>query len=432
MLEGISTCFGVRHQSSAPHGINFLTKISDFSRPVFSRIILVITALLLTSCQQNAYNVDNSASNRNGRLAANPEDIVTTRPLSANVSGELIGTGPVRIAMILPKTAAGAAGIAGKELANAAKMAMQDFAGGRFQLVIKDTKGQPAEASILAAEARDEGASLVLGPLFSGNVSAASGVTEPARIPMIALSSDIARARPGVYLLSFPPDADIRRTLSYGYSLGANRVVALLPESSYGRLVEQELKRTYNNLGGEIVSIVRYARESDAIITAARSAALSLESANAIYIPEGGRVPALILGSLKTAGVNLSEKQIMGSGQWTSTSNKDSVLNGAIYAGADRTSFNQFAERYRTIHGNEPTITSALGYDAISLTAELLRRNSQAPFSAAQIESRGGFRGATGIFRFESNGRLQRALVVNRIEAGQPVIVSPAPTAFGR
>ena len=64
--------------------------------------------------------------------------------------------------MLLPLSAAGAAGLAGKELANAAKMAMQDFAGGRFELVIKDTMGLSAEAAILAGQARDEGASVVL------------------------------------------------------------------------------------------------------------------------------------------------------------------------------------------------------------------------------------------------------------------------------
>ena len=406
-----------------------MTKIAVPTLPAFSKLLLVMSALLLTSCQQSATQLSGSNAKRDARLA---EETLPARPLTAKVNGESIGSGPVRVAMLLPKSASGAAGIAGKELENAARMAMQDFAGGRFQLVIKDTRGQPSEAASLASEARDEGATLVLGPLFSGNVSSASAVTEPAKIPMIAFSSDIARARPNVYLLSFAPDADIRRTLSYGFSSGANRVVALLPESSYGRLAEREMRRTYDQLGGQIVSIVRYPRNADAIVEAARSAALSLQDANAIYIPEGGRVPALVLNSLKKAGVSLRDKTIMGSGQWTSTSTKNSVLNGAIYAGADKTNFESFAARYKQVYGNAPTVTAALGYDAISLTAELMRRSPQSPFAASNIQSRSGFRGSTGIFRFEADGRLQRALVVNRLEAGQPVIISPAPTGFFR
>ena len=389
----------------------------------------MISALALTSCTQSATQFDNASSNQNARLEA---DAPQVRPLTAKVDGEVVGSGPIRVAMLLPKSASGAAGLAGTELANAAKMAMQDFAGGRFQLVIKDTRGQPSEAAILATQARDEGATLVLGPLFSANVSSGSAVTEPAKIPMIAFSSDIARARPNVYLLSFAPDADIRRTLRYGFSSGANRIVALLPQSSYGRLAEKELRSVYDQLGGQIVSVVRYPRDAEAIKEAARSAALAARDANAIYIPEGGRVPALVLNALKSSGVRLRDKLIMGSGQWTSTSNQNSVLNGAIYAGADKSNFQNFSERYKQVYGNDPTVTAALGYDAISLTAELIRRNSQTPFSARNIQSRSGFRGATGIFRFEADGRLQRALVVNRIERGQPVIISPAPSGFPR
>ncbi|MEP0942651.1 MAG: penicillin-binding protein activator [Rhizobiaceae bacterium] len=406
-----------------------MTEISVSLPSAISRALVVISALMLSSCQQGATQISGSGTNANGRLEA---ELPAARPLTAKVEGETVGNGPIRIAMLLPKTASGAAGIAGTELANAARMAMQDFAGGRFQLVIKDTRGQPSEAASLASQARDEGATLVLGPLFSANVSSASAVTEPAKIPMIAFSSDIARARPNVYLLSFAPDADIRRTLSYGFSSGANKIVALLPQSSYGRLAEQEMRRAYDQLGGQIVSVARYPRDSEAIVEASRSVALALQDANGVYIPEGGRVPALVLNSLRKAGVSLRGKLIMGSGQWTSTSKKNSVLNGAIYAGADKTNFQSFSERYKQTYGNEPTVTAALGYDAISLTAELIRRSAQAPFSAKNIQSRSGFRGSTGIFRFEADGRLQRALVVNRIESGQPVIISPAPTGFFR
>ncbi len=412
-----------------PQRNNLLTEISVSLPSAISRALVVISALMLSSCQQGATQISGSGTNANGRLEA---ELPVARPLTPKVEGETVGTGPIRIAMLLPKTASGAAGIAGTELANAARMAMQDFAGGRFQLVIKDTRGQPSEAASLASQARDEGATLVLGPLFSANVSSASAVTEPAKIPMIAFSSDIARARPNVYLLSFAPDADIRRTLSYGFSSGANKIVALLPQSSYGRLAEQEMRRAYDQLGGQIVSIARYPRNSEAIVEASRSVALALQDANGVYIPEGGRVPALVLNSLRKAGVSLRGKLIMGSGQWTSTSKKNSVLNGAIYAGADKTNFQSFSERYKQTYGNEPTVTAALGYDAISLTAELIRRSAQAPFSAKNIQSRSGFRGSTGIFRFEADGRLQRALVVNRIESGQPVIISPAPTGFFR
>lgn len=387
--------------------------------------------LLLTACQSSGVTGSGSVAGSSDNLGNNSTTGLSNRSLSAEVSGERIGNARVRVALLVPQSASGPAGIAGREIALAAKLAMQDFSRNQFELVIKDTKGQAAEAAILAGQARDEGASLVLGPLFSANVSSASGVTEPSRLPMIAFTSDIARARPNVYLLSFAPDADIRRTLNFGISSGFSRVVAILPNSSYGRLAEQEMRQTLEGAGGQVVAVARYSRDSNSVVEAARSIALSLANADAIYIPEGGQIPSAVLKSLKGSGVDLKGKQILGSGQWSNVDHKDPALNGAIYASADRTNFVQFAGRFRSVHNKEPSVTAGLGYDAVGLVAELFRRNAQAPFTKSALESRVGFIGSTGIFRFESNGRLQRALVVNRIENKQPVLISPAPQSFG-
>lgn len=392
-----------------------------------TRALAFLGACLLVSCQQGASTLESATPGGQTQLSGTGAG---TRALSSTVNGERVGRGPVRVAMLLPNSASGASGRTGQEMANAAKMAMAELGKGRFELVLKDTRGQPAEASVLAAEARDEGSSLVLGPLFSANVSSASAVTQPAKIPMIGFSSDVARARAGVYLLSFAPDADIRRTLSYGYSRGATQTVAILPDNSYGRLAEREMRKTYDQLGAQVVSVVRYSRSEGSIANAAKSSGVAMINANAIYIPEGGAVPALVLNTLRKSGISLQDKQVMGSGQWSNMTRRDQVLNGAIYAGVDRTNFPDFAARYKAKHGNDPSVTAALGYDAIALASELLRRNQRDPFAPNRIENRSGFRGVTGIFRFESNGRLQRALVINRIESGKVVVESPAPTSF--
>ncbi|MEE9315373.1 MAG: penicillin-binding protein activator [Rhizobiaceae bacterium] len=361
-----------------------------------------------------------------------PQPVAVKRPtLSAKVDGQQVGNGPYRIALLVPTSAQGNAGRIGKELANAARIAVRDFGAGRIQLVVKDTQGQSARAALLAGQARNEGASLVLGPLFSANVSAASSVTKPSNIPMIAFSSDQARAARGVYLMSFAPEADIRRTLNYGLSNGINRVVALLPQGAYGVLAEREMRRVFDSTGGQIVSAVRYSRDVASMTKAAGSAAHAVANANGIYIPDGGQAPAILLKALHRSGANLTGKQIMGSGQWATLNLNQAVLNGAIYAGPDRRNFESFARRYNATYGKQPTINAANAYDAVSLAAELVRRNEQAPFTATAIQSSGGFNGVTGIFRFKASGRLQRGLVINRIEHGRTVIVSPSPTSFG-
>jgi len=392
---------------------------------------IILAPLVLMACQQGGITLPDLTGSQTARPPVNPPPAPSVaRSLTSAFNGQKVGNGPIRLSLLVPQSASGGAGQAGKQIANAARLAVRDFGTNSLQVIIKDTKGQAATASSLASEARNEGSSLILGPLFSASVSASSAVSVPANIPMIAFSSDVKRARAGVYLLSFSPNGDIRRTLTYGFSVGANRVVALLPNTAYGQLAEQELRRTYDRNGGQVVSVVRYARDSNAMITAARSIALPLSNANAIYIPDGGQAPSLILNSLRKAGVSLEGKTIMGSGQWSSVNKNDRVLNGAFYAGPDRRNFDRFARRYQSAYGSRPTFNAALGYDAVSLASELVRRNRQSPFNPAAIQSRSGFNGATGIFRFEANGRVQRGLVVNKIENGQVRIVSPSPTSF--
>ena len=383
---------------------------------------------LLSACQQGASGIAGQpASGISGDSSQAGSGL---RPLSANVKGEKIGNGPVRVALLLPTGAQGAAGQIAGQLANAAKLAMRDFGANRLQVVLKDTKGRGADAALAATEARDEGASLIIGPLFSANVSAASGVAQPSRIPMLALTSDVNRARRGVYMMSFSPNNNISRTLNYGLTLGANNVIALLPNNAYGQLAERELRTTLDSGGGQVVSVVKYDRDEASQIAAARSVVLSLPTANALFIPDGGAVPSTLLKAIRSGGGNLNGMQIMGSGQWESVNVNDPALDRAYFAAADKANFETFAQRYQAVYGQRPITNAALVYDAISLTSELVRRNGQDPFSFRAIESTSGFSGASGVFRFTSNGQVQRGLVINRIENKSVVTVSPAPSSF--
>ena len=383
---------------------------------------LLVSSLVLSACQPGSLGLPSSSSTN--------KPIVSKPPLTANVNGEKVGNGPNRIALLLPLTASGGAGIAAKQIANAARMALAEFGANSLQLVIKDTRGQSSAASLAASEARTEGATLVLGPLFSANVNSASAVTQPSGLPMIAFSSDQARARAGVYLLSFAPQADIERTLTYGLSNGADKIVAILPSTNYGSLVEREMRRIVSRGNGEVVSVARYGPSANEIVSAANSIALQMADANAIYIPSGSEVPGLVLNSLKRAGVNLEGKQVMGSGQWKGLDVKSPVFEGAFHAGNNERNFATFASRYKSKYGSDPLATAALGYDAVSLAAELVRRNPQQPFTRDAIQSRAGFNGASGLFRFQSTGKLERGLAIYRVSGGNAAIASPAPSRF--
>jgi len=349
--------------------------------------------------------------------------------LAPNPQGEIIGQGNVRVSLLLPRTAAGNGAVASKQIYNGAQLAMQDFGSASLQLVIKDTQGNAASAQAAANEAVQEGSSAVLGPLFSSSVSAASAVTQPAGRPIIGFSTDTSVARRGVYLISYTPQDDTRAMMNFAGSQQIKTMQVFLPNNAEGNIREAVIKETADALGFR-TNITKFEFSGPGIEVAAREAAVWVQSADAIYIPEGGQIPGVILASLERSGVSTTGKKILGSGKWESVKFDTPALEGAFYSGRDITKFNDFATRYKARFNEDASVLSAVGYDAVTLATTLVRSKGPQAFSSATLEDNKGFAGINGIFRLRPNGTSQRGLAIYQVNNGAGSIVAPAPTSF--
>ena len=83
-----------------------------------------------------------------------------------------VGTGQVKVGLVLPLSASGNAGVAAQSMKNAAEMALAEFQNPNIQLLIKDDGGSPQGAQQVTQQALGEGAEIILGPLFAGSVPA--------------------------------------------------------------------------------------------------------------------------------------------------------------------------------------------------------------------------------------------------------------------
>src|SRR6266849_8454211 len=87
-----------------------------------------------------------------------------------------VGTGQVKIGLILPLSASGNAGVAAQSMKNAAEMALAEFQNPNVQLLVKDDGGSPQGAQSGAQQAVEEGAEIILGPLFALSVPSVAQV----------------------------------------------------------------------------------------------------------------------------------------------------------------------------------------------------------------------------------------------------------------
>src|SRR5205823_5656090 len=106
--------------------------------------------------------------------------------------------GQVKVALVLPLSASGNAGLAAQSMKNAAEMALAEFQNPNIQLLIKDDSGSAQGAQQGAQQALDEGAEIVLGPLFALSVPATAQLTRARGISVIAFSTDSSIAGRGV------------------------------------------------------------------------------------------------------------------------------------------------------------------------------------------------------------------------------------------
>jgi ABC-type branched-subunit amino acid transport system substrate-binding protein len=377
---------------------------------------LILGAPLLGACsgvQQTLTNAFGTSGQPSG---------TTQQPLA-------VGSGGVKVGLLLPLSGSGNAGVAAQSMKNAAEMALAEFQNPNIQLLIKDDGGSPQGAQGGTQQALDEGAEIILGPLFALSVPATAQLTRTRNISVIAFSTDSSVAGRGVYLLSFLPESDVNRIIEYASSIGKRSFAAMLPDNAYGNVVEAAFKQAVGRRGGRVVAFERYGMDRT---TAVRSIMPSLATADALLIADDGDSVVSTADALISAGANLKNLQLLGTGLWDNPRVFASpALQGGLYAAPDPSGFRAFAGRYRAKFGAEPVRTATLAYDAVALVAALARTQGGQRFAPEVLTNPSGFAGIDGLFRFRADGTNERGLAVMRVTSGGGQPVAGSPKSFG-
>ena len=383
---------------------------------------LLLGTPLLSACA----NVQQSLSSFSTPFASQQP---TPAPAGPQQQPMVAGNGQVKVGLILPLSASGNAGVAALSMKNAAEMALAEFQNPNIQLLIKDDAGSPQGAAQGAQQAVDEGAEIILGPLFAASVPAAAQAARTRNISCIAFSTDASVAGRGVYLLSFLPESDVNRIVEYAASTGKRSFAALLPDNAYGNVVEVAFKQAVARRGGRVAAFEKYGADR---ATPARSVAQALAQADALLLADDGESVVATADALTAAGANLRNIQMLGTGLWDNPRVSASPsLQGGLYAAPDPAGFHAFAGRYRTRYGAEPVRTATLAYDSVALVAALAKTQGGQRYSSEILTNPSGFAGIDGLFRFRADGTNERGLAVMRVASAGSVPVAGSPKSFG-
>jgi ABC-type branched-subunit amino acid transport system substrate-binding protein len=356
---------------------------------------------------------------------------LSSGPATPSVPESTLGTGQVKVGLILPLSSGGNAGLAGQSMRNAAELALAEFSSPNIQILVKDDAGSADAARTEAQQALDEGAEIILGPLFAQSVSAVAQVARLRNVPVIAFSTDANVAASGVYLLSFLPESDVNRIVDYAYSTGKRSYAALIPDNPYGTVVDAAFRQVVTRRGARIVGLEHYPHDPAAQADAIKNIAQASSHVDALLLPDGGDALPSVLQRLSASGLD-KKTQLLGTGLWDDPRiTANAAFAGGWYAAPDANGYRGFSERYRARFKQEPVRTATLAYDAVALVAALANK-MQAPqrFSQSVLTNSSGFTGIDGLFRFLPDGTNQRGLAVIRITTTGTQTISPAPRSF--
>ncbi len=390
-----------------------------------------------------------------------------------------------RVAILLPFSAnARGARVEAENILNAAELALFERAGDGVLLLPKDTGGTPAGARAAAEAALADGADVILGPLFSGAVAAAGAVAAEDGIPLIAFSTDATVAGDGVFLLSFPPDEEVRRVTEYALSQGATRFAFAGPASAYGQVAYMAYANVITDALGEDplpeLALVEQPLPEDAEagtepefeerefatglvaeafydggISAMTEAAARLVSVGiemldpaqaaemtgaswqpspasafqVLLLPEGGDRLRMLAPVMLYEDIDPLLVKFVGTGLWRNDDlAREPALAHGWFAGPEPDARARFEAVYQDVFNEEPSRLAGLGYDAASLAA--LMAVDADGISAARLSDPEGFLGVDGLFRFRPDGTIERGLAVYTVRGGGFRVLDPAPEAF--
>ena len=346
--------------------------------------------------------------------------------------------GPVRssVALLVPLTGRGSD--LGRAMLNSAQLALFDSFDLDTNLIIKDTTGSPERAAIVAGEALNEGAQLLIGPLFSESVRAAAPIARRHGVPMIGFSNDRSLAGDGVYVFGFTPDQQIRRIVSYAASSGLRRIIALVPYNEYGRAVAVALQESVEKSSLSIWQVEYFSPDgADSTEVVRRIAAIyktpgapSQPPLDCVLIAAGGQQLRALATLFPYFDIETTNVRLLGTELWHNESILgEPALQGGWFAAPPTGAWARFERHYENGFDAPPPSRAALAYDAVSLAGVLIRTaHTEEAYSTVStgLVATNGFAGIQGMFRFGRNGVVERVLTVYKVTAdGFQVIDAP-------
>jgi len=318
----------------------------------------------------------------------------------------------------------------GQSTKNGSQMAADEInaAGGingrQVQLIHEDDQGEPGKAATVVAKLiNQDQVRALIGEVASSNSIAAAPYAQAAKVPMISPSSTNPKVtQEGDYIFRVcfidPFQGEVMAKFAAN-SLKAKKAAILFDSNAdYSKGLLQFFKQAFTKLGGEIVAEKAYAQR-DRDFTGQLTAIRDLNP-DVIYVPGYYQEVGVIAKQTKQLGI---KAPLLGGDGWDSPQLWDlggDALNGSFisnhYSVDDPTpAIQDFVKRYKAkYNGTAPDAIAALGYDAMMVLADSIKRANGTECAALRnaIATTKDFKGITGVISINEERNAVKSAVV--------------------
>jgi ABC-type branched-subunit amino acid transport system substrate-binding protein len=332
----------------------------------------------------------------------------------------------------------------GEKALKGIQLAIQELTrthGRKFNMIIKDTQGDPDRTAACVEELDQARVAGIVGPLLS--VEAAGARAQELKIPLIALTQKEAFARSGDYLFSnfITPHMQVQTLAAYAFrTLGLEKVAVFYPDEPYGRRYMQLFSQAVAEYGAKLVEMQSYDGTStdftDAIRKFTRQNTGSVKPLGddspdlkpfdfqALFIPDAASRINMILPQL--AFNDIRDVVLLGTNLWHHQSlldqtrgyNRNAIITEGYFGHSRKPATVRFNQAFSSLYKEAPGFLEAIFYDSVQImlsTAQDPSVDSRQGLKEALQEQR-IFEGATGKTIFDPSGAARKELFLITIE----------------
>ncbi|MBA86238.1 penicillin-binding protein activator [Thalassobius sp. S69A] len=364
--------------------------------------------------------------------------LAACEPISVGGGGPLINTqAPVPVALLVPRGSGNAGDdILAQSLENSAKLAIADLEGVKVDLRVYATAGDPGTAQSQAIKAVNDGAKIILGPVYSAEANAVAVGVAPKGVNVLSFSNNSTIAGGNLFILGPTFENTANRLVRFAATQGKGNIVVAHDTNLAGQLGKNAIQTAVGRTGGAaMTAAVGYEFSQQGVVAAIPQIRQAVQSgaANTLFLTANtdGALP-LVTQLLTEAGVSPQNVQYIGLTRWDVPPQTLELpgVQGAWFAMPDPTMTQRFSSRYAQAFGGQPHSIGGLAYDGIAAIGALVQAGNRDALTGAALTQGAGFQGVNGIFRLRGDGTNERGLAVAQIQNKKVVIIDQAPRAF--